>query len=103
MDGVVDEQPAEWITYHRYSLALVKLIASTKHIGLSAAIFAVIINQAHRLNKPPEWIEQEILFEAGITNIGDRSEWLRQAMDNEGLTGDASNDLYNERLTRYTY
>ena len=97
----VEEQPVEYLTYRRYTKALTTLIGSTSHLGISAGIFAVVVNQAHRLNKSPEWIEQEILFEAGVKEIEPRSVWLRQAMADEGLIGEAFQDLYNERLTRY--
>lgn len=103
MDWPAYEQPAEWTLYRRYTTALTKLIAATSHLGISASIFALIINQAEELNKSPEWIEQEILFEAGVKEIGHRSVWLRQAMENEGLTGEELQDLYNERLTRFSY
>jgi hypothetical protein len=87
--------------YRRYTKALTKLIGSTSHIGLSAGIFAAIFNQAQRLNKSSEWIEQEILFEAGVKELSPRPVWLRQAMEDQGLLIEESQDLYNERLTRF--
>lgn len=99
----VDHQPIEWTTYRRYTKALTNLIASTSHIGISASIFALIINQANQLNKSSEWIEQEILFEAGIKEIGNRSVWSHQAMENEGLIGEEFQGLYNERITRFSF
>lgn len=99
----MDWTPDEQTQYRRYTKALTSLISATSNVRISASIFAVIINQANRLNKSPEWIEQEILFEAGIKEIGNRLVWLHQAMENEGLIGEEFQDLYNERITRFSY
>ncbi len=94
--------PSEHMAYVDFIRAINGLLTATRTAKATAYIFAGVINQASALGKTSEWVEGELRFEAQAAAVGNRPERLRFELGRLGPVDDASLDLYNERLNRFS-
>lgn len=87
--------------FSHYLMAFEELQAITNHIDRTKAIVDGVMRQSSQLGRSPEWILNELKFEAQAERTGDRREWLRTELA-AGQASDEALDLYNERSGRFT-
>ncbi len=85
----------------RYAFILSRLWIKVGDFDLAASIFKAIVNQANKLDKSFDWINNELGFElVAAEHKGGRGSLLQQRLW-EDAGSDEALDLFNERLERF--
>ncbi|MVM28396.1 hypothetical protein GO755_00015 [Spirosoma sp. HMF4905] len=92
--------PTEYLIYRDYVRTIDYLFDTTGNQQRTIAIFTAVINQAKNLGKSGEWVNKELIFEAGGEFADSRLDLLRMNLQHGPLTDDVL-DLYNERVNRF--
>ncbi|RCR67003.1 hypothetical protein [Larkinella punicea] len=87
--------------FTRYAFILSRLWIKVGDLDLAASIFMAVVNQANKLDKSFDWINNELGFElVAAEQKGRRGALLQQRLW-EDAGSDEALDLFNERLERF--
>jgi len=93
--------PASGLAYDDYTESIAILLLTTQSPERTRTITEAVLKQAISLHKSSEWIQQELRFE-GMIEGADRSDFLRLDLSQSTAVDDATLDLYNQRVSRFS-
>ena len=101
-EWIMAQLPTDNLVFRDYSTAISWLMIATRNTHQATKIVHAVIDQAIRLERSSEWVAAELHFETSAQVLGDRQLVLTMAIQSQGAGDDASLDLYNERLARFS-
>lgn len=93
--------PAQDLTHNDFTTTIRILLLTTQSPDHTAIIVSAVLDQATRLQKTSDWVDQEIKFE-GMIHGADRVDFLKFELSQAATLDDSLLDSYNERINRFT-